>query len=350
MTDDLLQRLRAADPAPDETVDRRLRELGDLPAQIASEPAVVPFHRRPNVRRAAVGIAAAVVALALVVPLAVLRPLGGGSETGGTGRSTGPGDGGSWLPVGSLSDLRANHVTYLPELQAFLVAPEGAEPYALVAFPVVHGQIDNAVRVLFCDPAAADNPAGTVFFGIDGLDRGYNLEGANTLGVTQDSLARLPVRVVDGSVQVDPSDVRVEPRHLDPVGPPPDGPRCDGVKGVPFEGEPGSALPAGTALPPIAVALPRSDTAISSPIRVLGSADVFEASVSIRILDAEGTVLADTFTTATCGTGCRGDFDTEVPFSVDREQPGVVQVYESSAKDGSMINVVEIPVTLLPAG
>jgi hypothetical protein len=58
--------------------------------------------------------------------------------------------------------------------------------------------------------------------------------------------------------------------------------------------------------------------------------------------------LVDTFTMATCGTGCRGDFDTDVPFSVDRKQPGTVEVFEVSAMDGSMINVVEIPVTLLP--
>jgi hypothetical protein len=53
---------------------------------------------------------------------------------------------------------------------------------------------------------------------------------------------------------------------------------------------------------------------------------------------------------ATCGTGCRGTFDTDVSFSVDRKQPGMIQVYEVSAKDGSMIHVIEIPVTLLPAG
>jgi len=37
-----------------------------------------------------------------------------------------------------------------------------------------------------------------------------------------------------------------------------------------------------------------------------------------------------------------------VPFSVNTAQPGVIQVFEVSAKDGSMINTVRIPVTLAP--
>jgi hypothetical protein len=36
-----------------------------------------------------------------------------------------------------------------------------------------------------------------------------------------------------------------------------------------------------------------------------------------------------------------------VRFAVDTTQPGIVRVYESSAKDGKPINVVDIPVTLV---
>jgi hypothetical protein len=98
----------------------------------------------------------------------------------------------------------------------------------------------------------------------------------------------------------------------------------------------------------IEVLTPVPDTRVSSPLTVSGTADVFEATVSIRILDGTNNVIADTFTTATCGTGCRGDFEIEVPFSVGTEQPGVIQVFELSAQDGSKINVVRIPVTLVP--
>jgi Immunoglobulin-like domain of bacterial spore germination/Sporulation and spore germination len=99
-------------------------------------------------------------------------------------------------------------------------------------------------------------------------------------------------------------------------------------------------------LPAILVESPVIGQRVSSPVTVSGTANVFEATVSLRILDENGNEVANTFTTATCGTGCRGDYSVSVPFSVDHEQPGTVEVYESSAKDGSRINVVDIPVTL----
>jgi hypothetical protein len=88
---------------------------------------------------------------------------------------------------------------------------------------------------------------------------------------------------------------------------------------------------------------------VTSPVAIVGSADVFEATVNIRVLDANGEVVAESFATATCGTGCRGDFRTQIDVPIDAEQPGTIQVFEYSAKDGSMINVVEIPVTLVPS-
>jgi hypothetical protein len=75
---------------------------------------------------------------------------------------------------------------------------------------------------------------------------------------------------------------------------------------------------------------------------------VFEATVSLRILDANDDVLIEAFTTADCGTGCWGDFQTKLRFGVDQEQPGTIEVFESSAEDGSDIHKVVIPVTLIP--
>ena len=88
---------------------------------------------------------------------------------------------------------------------------------------------------------------------------------------------------------------------------------------------------------------------VSSPITIAGSADVFEATVNIRVLNGNGEVIAESFAMATCGTGCRGDFSTQIDVPIDAEQPGTIQVFEYSAKDGSMINVVEIPVILVPS-
>lgn len=101
-------------------------------------------------------------------------------------------------------------------------------------------------------------------------------------------------------------------------------------------------------LPPIVVESPAIGARVSSPVEISGTANVFEATVSIRILDADGNVLVETFTTATCGTGCRGSYAEAVDFSVDFEQEGTIIVYESSAEDGSVLFPVTIPVTLVP--
>jgi hypothetical protein len=101
-------------------------------------------------------------------------------------------------------------------------------------------------------------------------------------------------------------------------------------------------------LPAITVESPTIGQRVSSPVTVAGTANVFEATVSFRILDASGNEIARTFTQASCGTGCRGDYSVSVPFTIGSEQPGTIEVYEVSAKDGSAINVVDIPVILIP--
>lgn len=93
---------------------------------------------------------------------------------------------------------------------------------------------------------------------------------------------------------------------------------------------------------------PVAGATVTSPVTISGTADVFEATVSIRILDAEGNEIAKTFTTATCGTGCRGDYRESVAFHVDAEQAGTIEVFEESAEDGSVINMVSVLVTLVP--
>ncbi|MDQ3218213.1 MAG: GerMN domain-containing protein [Actinomycetota bacterium] len=85
-----------------------------------------------------------------------------------------------------------------------------------------------------------------------------------------------------------------------------------------------------------------------SPVTVTGFASVFEATVNIRILDAEGKVLKETFTTASCGTGCWGDFSETLAFEVPERQQGRVEVLTYSPKDGSEQDLVSIPVVLSP--
>lgn len=72
-----------------------------------------------------------------------------------------------------------------------------------------------------------------------------------------------------------------------------------------------------------------------------GFADVFEATVNIVVRDKTVTYSWRPFTTATCGSGCWGDFSEAVAFEIDERQSGCIEV----AEDGSEQNVVSIPVT-----
>jgi hypothetical protein len=66
----------------------------------------------------------------------------------------------------------------------------------------------------------------------------------------------------------------------------------------------------------------------------------------INIVDNDGLIIADEFATATSGTGTRGTFDVTVQYPSGHAGRGSLIVFESSAKDGSPINVVEIPIVL----
>jgi hypothetical protein len=102
-------------------------------------------------------------------------------------------------------------------------------------------------------------------------------------------------------------------------------------------------------LPPIDVEKPREGESVTSPVTVSGTANVFEANVSVEILDATGKVVGKTFTSASCGTGCRGSFSAPVTFKVDREQRGTVVVHDDDAAGtGKPPHVVRTPVTLAP--
>jgi len=102
-------------------------------------------------------------------------------------------------------------------------------------------------------------------------------------------------------------------------------------------------------LPPILVAGPTFGQELSGSVLVRGTANVFEANVTVKVLDERGKVIAETFTTATCGTGCRGTYRVRVPFEVGGAQDGTVVVHDDDAAGvGRPPHEVRIPVRLLP--
>ena len=102
-------------------------------------------------------------------------------------------------------------------------------------------------------------------------------------------------------------------------------------------------------LPVIAVDKPVAGARVSSPVDVSGSANVFEANVTFKVLDQNGKVVGHTFTTATCGTGCRGTYSVPVTCKVTGEQPGTIVVSDDDAAGtGTPPHQARIKVVLVP--
>ena len=101
--------------------------------------------------------------------------------------------------------------------------------------------------------------------------------------------------------------------------------------------------------PSIIVTSPTADASVASPIHVTGQARVFEATVSLKLFDATGTELVSTTTNAAEGQTL-SPFSVDVAFSVTSDTPACLWVFEASARDGEPVNVVQIPLTLRPAG
>lgn len=79
--------------------------------------------------------------------------------------------------------------------------------------------------------------------------------------------------------------------------------------------------------------------------RVQGESNTFEATVEYVVTDRDGLIIEEGFTTATNGNGTWGTFEFEVALETEPTGLGAVIVFESSAMDGSQVNLVEYPIT-----
>jgi len=103
-------------------------------------------------------------------------------------------------------------------------------------------------------------------------------------------------------------------------------------------------------LPAILVVDPQMGMRVHNPVVVQGSANVFEANVVVDVVDASGKVVGSAFTTATCGTGCRGTFYVRVPYEVTSATRGLIIVHDDDAAGtGTPPHEVRIPVVLTPS-
>ncbi|MHB1417693.1 MAG: Gmad2 immunoglobulin-like domain-containing protein, partial [Chloroflexota bacterium] len=81
-----------------------------------------------------------------------------------------------------------------------------------------------------------------------------------------------------------------------------------------------------------------------------GDAQVFEAVATYQLIGEDGTILKEGPAMATIAAPEFGRFSTNVTYSVTREQPAVLRVFERSARDGSIVvnTLVNIPLVLTP--
>jgi hypothetical protein len=94
--------------------------------------------------------------------------------------------------------------------------------------------------------------------------------------------------------------------------------------------------------PAILVESPLPDQTVTSPLRVTGTANTFEATFDLEIRNSSGVRVAWRFVTATSGSGTRGTFDTTISFP-HTGGPITLVAYEPSAANGKPLHIVRIP-------
>ena len=99
------------------------------------------------------------------------------------------------------------------------------------------------------------------------------------------------------------------------------------------------------AFPAISVRQPQPYDLVDLPVMVCGVATGFEGVIAARLRDANGVQLVQTSINAG-GTGVWGNYTAQLePGSTPSTPQGTLEVFEASAKDGSDINKVVVPIT-----
>jgi hypothetical protein len=95
----------------------------------------------------------------------------------------------------------------------------------------------------------------------------------------------------------------------------------------------------------INVTSPKPGDTLDFTLKITGTARVFENAFAYRLLDQNGKILISGFGTANApDIGQFGQFEITAYYPAPTGNTGTLQVYSNSAKDGSEINKVVIPV------
>jgi spore germination protein GerM len=207
----------------------------------------------------------------------------------------------------------------------------------------------SVMEALLAGPTAAEEasgvtsmiPAGTKVLGVDvqGSEATVDLDARFESGGGSLSMNLRVAEVVYTLTQlphVDTVRFRIDGEQRDMIGG--EGIMVDGVGRADF---------ADSALPGILLENPFDGSPLAQPISIGGMTNTFEATVNYQVLAPDGTVLVEGITTATCGTGCWGNFFQELPMlPAGTTGPVTLRVFDYSEADGTtMLDVVEITLT-----
>lgn len=99
----------------------------------------------------------------------------------------------------------------------------------------------------------------------------------------------------------------------------------------------------------ITVSAPSPGATVRSPVTVRGTASVFEATLQVVVRDGTGTQIGGQTVMASEGAPGTGTYEAAIPFTLSGgAQPGCIEVFSRSARDGSVENLVSVRVTLSP--
>ena len=100
-------------------------------------------------------------------------------------------------------------------------------------------------------------------------------------------------------------------------------------------------------IPRILVESPVPGESVTSPLKVSGTANVFEGTVSYSVNAPDSAELDDGFTTAMGQEwGHRGNFTSTSTYTTQQHGLGRVVLWEVSMKDGSHMNIYEVSVNI----
>ena len=96
--------------------------------------------------------------------------------------------------------------------------------------------------------------------------------------------------------------------------------------------------------PQILITYPLRGDVVKSPLTISGTANTFEATFKVQVLDSDGKKLVEQVVTATSGSGTRGRFDATLQFAAPtRGRQLTLYAFEPSAEDGRPLHEVRVP-------